>query len=49
MNEAAMLLHIIQCPSNAVPSPEHREGDAKTMKTNPLNLRLSKGGGNQLW
>jgi len=49
MNEPAMLLHIIQCPSNAVPSPEHREGDAKAMKIHLLNLRISRDGGNQLW
>jgi hypothetical protein len=49
MNEAAMLLHIIQCPSNAVSSPEHRKGDAKAMKTHLLNLRISRGGGNKLW
>jgi len=49
MNEPDMLLHIIQCPSNAVSSPEHRKGDEKAMKTHPLNLRISRDGGNQPW
>ena len=49
MNDPAMLPHIIQCPSDAVSSPEHREGDEKAMKTHLLNLRISRGGGNQLW
>jgi hypothetical protein len=44
-----MLLHTIQCPSNAVSSPEHRGGDTKAMKTQLSKLRLSRDGGNQLW
>ncbi len=49
MNDPAMLLHIIQCRSDAVTSPEHRGGDEKTIKMHLSQLRLSRGGGNQLW
>jgi hypothetical protein len=49
MNESAMLLHTIQCRSDAVSSPEHRGGDAKAMKTQLPKLKLWRGGGNQLW
>ncbi|MCW4014828.1 MAG: hypothetical protein NWF06_00485 [Candidatus Bathyarchaeota archaeon] len=44
-----MLLHIIQCRSDAVPSPENRGGDANAMKTQLSQLKMSMGGGNQLW
>jgi hypothetical protein len=43
------LLHIIQCHSKAVSSLEHRKGYEKAIKTRPLNHRISRGGGNQLW
>ena len=46
MNDPVMLLHIIQCHSNAVFGPKHRGGDAETMKT---KLIFSMGGGNQIW
>ncbi len=49
MNDPAMLLHIIQCHSDAVPGPEHRGGNAETMKTLLSKLNISMGGGNQLW
>jgi hypothetical protein len=49
MNESAMLLHIIQCPFEAVASVEHREGAAKTMKTHLLNPKIWRGGENRLW
>jgi hypothetical protein len=49
MNESAMLPHIIQCPSEAVPSLEHREGTAKTTKTQLLNPKIWSGGGNKPW
>ncbi len=49
MNDPVMLLHIIQCRSNAVPSPEHRGGDAETMETLLSTLNISMVGGNQLW
>jgi hypothetical protein len=49
MNEAAMLLHIIQYYSNAVTGVEHRKVDEKAMKTHLLNRRISRGGGNKLW
>jgi len=49
MNEAAMLLYIIQCHSGAVFSQKHREGDVKAMETRVSKLKISRGGGNQLW
>jgi len=49
MNDPAMLLHIIQCRSDAVPSPEHRGGDAEAVKTRISALRKARVGGNQPW
>lgn len=49
MNEPAMLPHIIQCPSNVVPSIEHREGAAKITETQLLNPKIWRGGANKLW
>jgi hypothetical protein len=46
MNDPAMLLHIIQCHSDAVFVAKHRRDDIETMKT---KLIFSMGGGNQIW
>jgi hypothetical protein len=45
MNEAAMLPHIIQCPSNAVLNPEHRADNEKAEKMHRVNREVSKVGG----
>ena len=49
MNEAAMLLDIIQCYSGAVSSQKHRKDNAKVIKTHISKLKIPRGGGNQLW
>ena len=49
MNDPAMLLHIIQCRSDAVFRLKHRGGHAETLKTQLSTLEIPVGGVNQLW
>jgi len=48
-NDPAMLLHIIQCRSEAVHGQKNLGYTVNTLAAQHLHDRISRGGGNQIW